>query len=608
MKIIILFFTFFNFLFGETLKPLTVLIDFPDYKYYDLQHKESELINNHLGEEFTPELYEKMFFGQDGYIGHNGEKFISAKKYFELESSNSFILKGDKDDIYGWFTAPKSSEYYGKNISKDGDSVRASHLVEFSIDELIKAKVDFSQYDLNDDGIIDCLSIVYSGKGEEIHNSLGSKAIWPHFNRFQNISKDRYYYFKDHNNKSWKIDRYFLVPQDLPLDLYIHEIGHYLGLEDLYKGESNIGYWSIMGHIYCGEIVGSMPNSMGAYHRYNLHKRGATKGGSNSWANVKEYDLESLKNNSSIKLFSNNDKTSNNIVKINLPGKKIDIPIENRVLFYTDNHLGSDNNIQFSVFLPKHQDNILEFDTWFNSEPHLDLAKVYIRNQGEEKWHLLKNLNHEKSRAGKWITLKYNLRHFNGKRIEVMINLIPYTKEGTKGAYISNLTMNFGSNKHIDLKDNKDKFQYNDFDHTLTDKILERYLLIEYRDLENKDIDKGLHHTRLKIPYSKGLLIWHVDEGYSDFNQLVNIIPSNKKPLYEIINGELVELDLKKYITSSWSFSTNKNPEMAIKNNNRFFYREPILGTSKFFLLEKLKIEILEENKSDIEFSINYKE
>lgn len=142
MKIIILFLISCIFLFGEIFKPLTILIDFPDYRYYDLQHKESELINNRLGEDFTPKLYEKMFFGQSGYIGYNGQKFLSAKEYFKIESGNSFILKGSKDDIYGWFTAPKDAEYYGKNISKDGDSTRASHLVDFSIEKLVENKID----------------------------------------------------------------------------------------------------------------------------------------------------------------------------------------------------------------------------------------------------------------------------------------------------------------------------------------------------------------------------------------------------------------------------------------------------------------------------------
>lgn len=609
MKIIILFFISCTFLLGETFKPITVLIDFPDYRYTHLHMREKELVNQRKGDEFTPDLYAKMFFNPEEYTAYNGQKLISAKKYFDMESGGTFILKGSKDDIYGWFTAPKPIEFYGKNISEEGDRIRAAHLIHLAVDKLIDKKIDFSKYDRDKDGVIDGLILLYAGKGEHLPNSLGSRAIWPHFNRIENISSSKFYYFKDHNNNLWKIDKYVLIPQDIPLDLYVHEIGHFLSLSDLYKGESTIGYWSIMGELYCGEIIGSKLNSLGGYHRYNLQNKNNNTNTTAFWAEVINYNLnEIIKEDKYIKLHNSNHKKCNNLIKIDLPGKRIDISAGERDLYYTDNYLNPDSNIKFSVFLPRDADNILKFDTWFNSDPEKKGAKVYIRRNGEDRWFLLKNKNRKKNKRGRWIPMEFDLNEFNGKIVDIMVSLIPYKKEGPKGAYIADLVVMSNTVKNFDVKITKQRFTHNGFIHSNGNDLLKRYILIEYRNPVDKYIDEGLLRTKLNIPYRKGLLIWYIDESYSSSNQLVNIVPSNEKPLYEIIDGDLFKLKLKPYIVSSWTFSSIDTREMGVIGEKRIFYREHIPGSSSFSVGDYLQIRILEENKNDIKFIINYRD
>ena len=607
MKIIVLFLISWTLLLGETFKPLTVLIDFPDYRYSDLHRRERELVNQRRGDEFTPKLYSEMFFNPEEYTAYNGQELISAKKYFQLESGGTFILEGSKDDIYGWFRAPKPIEFYGKNISQEGDRIRAAHLVHLAVNKLIEKKVDFSQYDLDGDSVIDGLIILYAGKGEHLPNSLGSRAIWPHFNRIKNISSSKFYYFKDHKNKIWKIDQYVFIPQDIPLDLYIHEIGHFLNLSDLYKGESTIGYWSIMGELYCGKILGSKLNSLGGYHRYNLQKKNDDKNILTFWAEIKNYDLNQIKKGDQyIKLHTINHKKSNNLIKIDLPGKRIDVSAGERDLYYTDNYLNPDCSIKFSIGLPRDTDNILKFDVWFNSEPEKKMAHVYLRRHGDDRWFLLKNKTNRKNKRGRWIPMEFDLNKYNGNMVEIMVSLIPYKKEGPKGAYIADLMVMSDNIKNFDLKTTKQEFTHEGFIHSHGDDLLKRYLLIEYRNPVDKHIDEGLLRTRLNIPYRKGLLIWYVDESYSDSNQLVNILPSNKMPLYEIIDGDLFELKLKPYIVSSWTFSSIDTREMGVVGEKRVFYREHIHGSSSFFIKKHLQIKILEENKGDIKLIINY--
>jgi M6 family metalloprotease-like protein len=607
MKFLFLFFIGWSLLFGETFKPLTVLIDFPNYKHSDLHNIEKETVNRRRGDEFTPRLYKNIFFNSEEYMAYNGEKFLSAKKYFYLESGGSFILEGSEQDIYGWFTAPKYIEYYGKNTSKNGDRIKAASLIKFALNKLVEKKVDFSQYDLNGDGVIDGLIILYAGKGEHLPNSLGSKAIWPHFNRIKNISTSRFYYFADHKNKTWMIDKYALTPQDIPLDLYIHEIGHFLGLSDLYGEGSSIGYWSIMGELYCGKILGSKLNSLGGYHRYNLQKKENDKNIPSFWAQIKNYDLNQIKKRGRfVKLYTSNSKKVDNLIVIDLPGRRINVPAKGRDLYYTDNYLNPDSNITFSVYLPKDTNNILKFDVWFNSNPDKKKGKVYVRRRGEDRWFLLKNKNNKKSKRGKWIPLEFDLNQFNDEMIEIMVSLIPYDKERPKGAYISDLMVMSDTVKNFDLKTTENKFTHDGFVPSHGDDLLKRYILIEYRNPIDKNIDEGLLRTGLNIPYKKGLLIWYIDESYSDFNQLVNILPSNEKPLYEITDGKLKKLKLNKYIVSSWTFSSIDTPEMGVVEDNRVFYREYIRGENSFSVGEYLQIRILEENHNYVILMISY--
>lgn len=609
MKIIVLFLISCSFLFGEIFKPLTVLIDFPDYRYYDLQNIENELVNKRSGDAFTPELYSEMFFNPKEYTAYNGKKLFSARKYYDIESSGLFILEGTKDDIYGWYTAEKSVKFYGENISEGGDRIRSTHLIHLALDRLVEHKVDFSKYDLNNDGVIDSLMIIYAGKGEHMKNALGSNAIWPHFNRIQNITHSKFYYFKDHLNKTWKIDKYAFIPQDIPLDLYIHEIGHFLNLSDLYIGDSTIGYWSIMGELYCGEILGTKLNSLGGYHRYNLQNEKNKAHSLGFWAEILNYNLEDIKKkNQYVKLHNINHLKNNNLVKIDLPGKRIDVPTLGRDLYYTDNYLNPDNNITISTVLPKGMNNVLKFDTWFNSKPDKEIAKVYIQRQGEDRWTLIQNKTRTKDKRGIWIPLEFDLNQFNGDKIIIKVSTVPYKEEGPKGAYISNLMILSNSITFFDLKIDKNKIIHNDFTPSTGKDLLKKFILIEYRVPIDKKIDEGLLTTKLNIPYKKGLLVWYIDESYSDFNQLVSILSSNKTPVYEIVDGDLIKLNLNPYTVSTWTFSSLDTEEMGVIGEKRVFYRESIPGSNSFNIHDILKVSILEEDKNDIKFIISYKD
>jgi len=588
-------------------------MDFPDYDYTSLHQREKKLINNRRGEDFTPDLYGRMFFAEKYYTAYNGEKLISAKRFFQLESGGTFSLEGSRKDIYGWYTASKPAEHYGKNINKTGDRKEAAALVREAIDKLVEEKVDFSRYDSDGDGIIDGIVIVYAGKGEHFQNSLGSRAIWPHYNTFSDISRGPFAYFSDHRGKKWIVNKYSLIPQDIPLDLYIHEVGHFLGLSDLYGENSTIGYWSNMAYIYCGDIVGSKLNSFGGYHRNNLQNIYNMKNIQTFWAQTKGYDLEDLKDkNIFVTLHNSKHKKSDNLIKLNLPGKRLNVPIKEKKTYYSNNFFNRGSSFTLTTFLPKDTDNTLNLEAWFNYNLDRENARIYIRRIIDDRWVLLESKDKTNKYSyrdrRKWLPLEYDLNKYSDQTVEIRGILLPSIKEWRKGVYVSDIRIMADNKRIFDLKTDRNKIIFDGFSESRGDEELERYLLIEYRQPADKNIDEGLLQTPNNIPYPGGLIIWYVDENYTPPKTLVTILPVNNKPTYEVVKGKLKPMDDMKYMVSGRVLSSKTIPEMSVEEGKRFFYREEMRGRDSWEIMEGIHIEILEESPDKILLNLSYRD
>ncbi len=609
MKIIVMYFFITLAIFSNSIDPLTILMDFPDYRYTDLEKKERELTNNRRGEEFTKELYAEMFFSEDTYTAFNGEKFMSANKFFRLESGGSFSLKGSKEDIYGWFTAEHPMEYYGKNTREKGDRVGAANLVREAIDKLVELQVDFSKYDTNGDGLIEDIVIIFAGRGEQFKNSMGSNSIWPHVNSFSDISRGPFAYFRDHNGKKWMINRFAMLPQDLPLDLYIHELGHILGISDLYGPNSTIGYWSSMSEIYSGDIVGSKINSYGAYHRNNLQNIYNQKNIQTFWAQTKEYDLDDLgREGITVSLYNSNLKKADNLIKINLPNKELNVSFNNK-MYYSNNFLNKGSSFTFTTYLPKDSDNKLNLEAWFNSYIDRENARIYIRPEKSETWRKLANLKVDNSDGSrKWLSSEFDLNKYSGQVVEIKGILLPSLKEWRKGVYISDLRITSNGERIFDLEIDRNKIIFDGFVESDGKEGLERYYLIEYRNPQEGNVDEGLLRTRKNIPYPSGLVIWYINEDYKGSEALVSIVKTNNVKTYEVVKGELEPINDMKYEVSSRILSKKTKPEVAVQEGKRFFYREPIVGVNSFKMTNGISLEILEETEEVIKIKLIRKE
>jgi M6 family metalloprotease-like protein len=227
-----------------------ILVSFQD-KAWEYGNKDIDFIFNTHGLEV------------EGYTG-------SVVDYFHDNSRGKFQFHAD---IWGPYTISRNMEYYGSNMP-DYD-INAQEMVREALAFANSEGCDFSNYDLDNDGEVDGVHIIFAGQGEE-ENGDGN-AIWSHQ---ASLSQGGVTY----NGK--KIQVYSCSPE---LSLYgkelalasmgtaVHEIGHVLGLRDYYDtdyaaGGGNAvtpGYYEVM-DIGCDNNNGSTPPQHNAYSKLLL--------------------------------------------------------------------------------------------------------------------------------------------------------------------------------------------------------------------------------------------------------------------------------------------------------------------------------------------------
>ena len=220
-----------------------------------------------------PEIVTDMV-NQENYTGYgnvgNGVFTGSVRDYFYDNSTGIFA---PQFDVVGPYTVNVGEEYPNK-------TEKALQLMK-KVADAADNDVDFSQYDLDQDGVVDMVYIIFAGYGA---NYVGeeSKLLWPHASEFFNPDNWNYLY-KD----GVRLGRYACSTEMLGTADYggffdgigtmCHEFSHVLGLPDLYdtdyeKGggqSADPGDWTIMaGGGY--QNNGRTPSGYSMYERYSL--------------------------------------------------------------------------------------------------------------------------------------------------------------------------------------------------------------------------------------------------------------------------------------------------------------------------------------------------
>ena len=225
----------------------------------------------------------------------NGENYTyngatgSCKAYFKAQSNG---LYEPHFDVIGPITLPHNSAYYAANDASGNDQ----YVVDFVVDACKGADdlgVDFSQYDNDNNGIVDFIYIIYAGYAES--EGAPETTMWPHnwdlvsalYFGYSNM--DEYYANSDTDFKlpsfDGKLVNAYACSNELRkatdkragIGTICHEFSHVLGLPDYYLTTDNPtalqrltpGAWSLMGY---GNYLndGNTPPNYSVYDKYYL--------------------------------------------------------------------------------------------------------------------------------------------------------------------------------------------------------------------------------------------------------------------------------------------------------------------------------------------------
>ena len=203
-----------------------------------------------------PASYYSRALNTEGFSdnGHPG----SVRDYFKAQSSGSFT---PQFDVYGPVTLSSARKNYSSTANN------AYKMVHEGADA-INAQVDFSIYDLNSNGDVNHICIIFAGQGA---NFGTSNAPWPHNSNCPTGLFSR-------KKVDGKILNHYMCVSEIGyttpegIGTFIHELGHALGLPDLYNttaiGSDTPNWWSIMD-------VGSYLDNSTAPCNYSAYERTA---------------------------------------------------------------------------------------------------------------------------------------------------------------------------------------------------------------------------------------------------------------------------------------------------------------------------------------------
>lgn len=175
-------------------------------------------------------------FGENGACG-------SVNDYYQYASGGKLNLTAQ---VVGPYTLSQDMAYYGSNVYVGGSDSKPREMASEAL-ALANSDVDFSQFDSDNNGVVDGVHIIYSGYGEEAGG--GADCIWAHkwnvYAKYDGVSINDYSCSPElRNNHGANMTN---------IGVICHELGHVLGCMDYYdtnyasNGQyQGNGKWDIM--------------------------------------------------------------------------------------------------------------------------------------------------------------------------------------------------------------------------------------------------------------------------------------------------------------------------------------------------------------------------
>lgn len=167
--------------------------------------------------------------------------FESVKTYYYKSSYGKLDIEVTMLDE--WFTPSYSKLYYQKYYDNEGND--GSIVILHEALKHYNSKIDFTDYDLNNDGYIDAVWLIYNCPVDyETADFYWAFTNWDYSEKKYDGKMIYSYAFggTDFMHQTAE-EAYFYDPTDILVDAhtYIHETGHLLGLDDYYDYDFDIG-------------------------------------------------------------------------------------------------------------------------------------------------------------------------------------------------------------------------------------------------------------------------------------------------------------------------------------------------------------------------------
>ena len=236
-------------------KALVILVEFQDVKFKtsDPVATFTHYLKGAEGEA-APEA-------NNAYVTKGMVNYGSVSQYFNDMSQRKFT---PQFDIVGPVTVSNNSAYYGGNFGNSTDTNFAKMIAEAC--KGVSTKVNFADYDQNNDGYVDLVYVIYAGYSESLGGN-SSDCLWPKSgtnafyepgtNNLLKLNGKRIcrYGINNELNASPTVEEEKFNGMKLlnGIGLFCHEFSHTMGLPDLYPtveasrvDNQNPEYWDLM--------------------------------------------------------------------------------------------------------------------------------------------------------------------------------------------------------------------------------------------------------------------------------------------------------------------------------------------------------------------------
>jgi immune inhibitor A len=493
--------------------------------------------------DFNRAHYEEMFNG-------DGESF---KNFYSQLSSGRYSVTNTVTD---WVEVPGNASSYGDNAIEDSGG--AWSFIRDSADAWYQSQLDagktpaeiddyLSQFDVWDrddydhdgdfnepDGYIDHFQAVHSGGGEEA--GAGEDMIWSHrWYAFPNLDGSVGPTVNGTANlaggtqvgqSKYFIGDYTVEPENGGLGVFAHEFGHDLELPDFYDtnaGENGTAFWTLMSSgswlNHGGDDIGTTPGLMGPEEKLFL--------GWLDYTEVNSGQNGTFRLGPSQHTYADSDQA----IKVNLPDSErtevYTTPPEGTNAWYSGRGDDLDNALTREV--PAADTVTVTTDAWYDIEEGFDYLYAEYSLDGGATWTKIgKALTGQHTR---WGGVRYSYKP-GGQASLFRFRYVTDGGVNEAGAFLDNIAIKSGSDTFTDGAENGDNgwtvdgWKVSTGTETTTGA---RYYLLESRQYVGYDstLQQGPYQfsegiTRPdwveRFPYQNGMLVWLVDQGYTDNN------------------------------------------------------------------------------------------